>query len=296
MTLCNEQTSAIGFTIDDIARWPPIKRRATERQSINTALRRFIKHRIVFSPGTNSKRKRLYKIKHSVWALAYIEGDKDKPWLPLTPTPKDTSFLEIDEHRDHFDVQLTQEWFDILKQMANENNNQFTWGTASRSIKLSVNGKAFRGQVWIGPYWRTDAKKYFGDAFYEYLADLDRRGERRGDFCLPVGMKGKRITLGGRPAQWSASHYEAQLDVRARKNDQNLRDGLNGVVDQADFNIRMLDSMDAILASIEKQGDTHTEIVNALNKLTDLIDKSKPEPEYIRDSDAKDDRGNIAYQ
>ena len=296
MSLCSEHTSAVGFTKKDIARWPPIRQRKVESKSIDTALIRFIKHGIVFSPGANSKGKRLYRIKHSDWAIAYIQGDKEKPWLPLTPTPEDTTFLEIDEHRDHFNIQLTQEWFKILKQVAVESNNQFTWGTKSGSIKISVNGKAYKGQVWVGPYWRTDAKKYFGEAFYEYLADQDRRGMRRGDFCLPVGMKGERITLGGRPTQWSASHYEAQLDVRAAKNDQNLRDGLNGLVNQADFNIKMLDKMDAFLEALEKQGETQTKIAETLNSLLDAINKKPiPEPEYIQEPQEKDDKYDHSY-
>jgi len=296
LSLCNEHTNATGFTKREIAKWPPIKRRNIETKSIDTALRRFIKHGIIFSPGASSKGKRLYRIKHSDWAIAYIEGDKEKPWLPLTPTPDDTTFLEIDEHREHFNVQLTQEWFDILKQKALENNNQFTWGTKNRSIKVSVNGRSYKGQVWIGPYWRTDAKKYFGDAFLEYLTDLDNRGLRRGDFCLPVGMKGERITLGGRPTQWSASHYEAQLDVRAAKNDKNLRDGLNGVVNQADFNIRMLDGMDALLEALERQGNTQTETAEALKSVLELLKNEKKEPDYIRDSQEKTDRFDHSYR
>ena len=50
LSLCNEHTTARGFTEDEIARWPPIRDRKPKRNSVNKALHRFISIGIVFSP------------------------------------------------------------------------------------------------------------------------------------------------------------------------------------------------------------------------------------------------------
>jgi len=278
LSLCNEHTSAAGFTIDDMARLPTLKDRGIKRNSILQAMNRFSKLKIVFSPGSNSKGQRIYRISNTEWANAYIEGDKSKPWLSLTPTPPINEFPEKDEHRDHFDIELTAEWFDILQRNGEVKNNQWTW--RHRSFTISVNGSSLLGQLYIKPYWRTDIKRYFGQEFYDYIIDLDTRGLRQGDFCLPFGMKGERITLGGRPTQFSASHYSAQLDVRAKKSDKNARDGLFGVTDQANFNIRILDTMDALKEEMRELGEflkessgTSIEIMKAQNENMKMIAK-----------------------
>lgn len=285
LSLGSEHTAASGFTLDQIARWPPIASRKPKRDSISKALRRFVFIGIAFSPGVNQKGEPLFRIKNSEWAMAYIEGDKDKPWLPLTPTPPSDGFTEFDEHRDHYDVELRPEWFNVLQKHGREKNNQWTWNTDS--FTLSVNGKSLRGQLFFGPYWRTDIKKYFGQGFLDYLL----QSEPRGDFCLPLDLRGERINLGGRPTQFSASHYQAQLDIRAKKGDSNLRDGLLALTNQADFNVRVLDSLDAIHDVLKTQGDVQTKTAEALQNLVKLL-SPKVEPEY--EAPKKDDDGGGA--
>jgi hypothetical protein len=222
--------------------------------------------------------------------LAYIEGDKDKPWLPLTPTPPSDGFTEFDEHRDHFDIRLEPEWFTVLQKHGSEKNGQWTW--KARSFTLSVNGRSLKGQLFYGPYWRTDIKRFFGQGFLDYLMGL----EPRGDFCLPLDLRGERITLGGRPTQFSASHYQAQLDIRTKKGDSNLRDGLLGLTSQADFNVRILDSLDAIHDVLKAQGEVQTRATESLEKLLTLL-SPKVEPEYQtpKEKDEDDDQGGLMY-
>jgi hypothetical protein len=100
-------------------------------------------------------------------------------------------------------------------------------------------------------------------------------------------MKGERLTLGGRPTQWSSSHYTAQLDIRAKKNDKNLRDGMNGLTDQGTFNIRILDTFDAILETLTKQGEVQTRNTQALEKLVKLL-SPEPQGDYHGSSMDKD--------
>ena len=287
LTLCNERTSARGFTIDDIAKLPKLRDRQVKRNSIIIALNRFIKLGIAFSPGASSKNKKLYRIKNSQWAVAYIEGDKDKPWLSLTPTLGDDTFTDFDEHRDHFDIQLPKDSFDVLQRLGSEKNNQFTF--KCREYTISVNGKSLSGQVFVRPYWRTRIKRDFGEDFFNYLQDLDSRGARRGDFCLPIDVKGQRFTIGGRPTQFSSSHYPAQLDIRASKGDDHIRDGLLALTNQADFNTRILDFQDAVLEALEKQGASQTKMAETLEKLVKLLTPNG-EPEY-KNNDGKDEDG-----
>jgi len=291
LSLCNEHTTSEGFTLDQIASWPPIRARNVKRDSINKALRRFCTLGIVLSLRVNQKNKPLFRIKNSEWAIAYIEGDKNKPWLPLTPTPSKDEFTDFDEHRDHFDITLTTAAFDVLRKYGTENHNQFTW--RHKSFTISANGQSLKGQVYIKPYWRTDIKHYFGEEFYAYLADLDNRGARRGDLCLPIGMMGERISLGGRATQFSGSHFPAQLDVRARKDDKNLREGLNALVNQGDFNIRILDSLDAIvdgMKSIGEHNSRNTEVLEKLVKLLSPKADDEPKGDYQGKPMDKDDR------
>lgn len=290
LSLCNERATAIGFTIDEIAKWPPIRKAGIKRNSIYQAIHRFVKLEIAFSPGLNSKRKPLFRIRHTDWANAYIEGDAQKPWLTLTPTPLVAEFPVVDEHRDHFDIELTLEWFEVLKRHAQIKNNQYTW--RHKSFTISVNGVSLLGQLYIKPYWQSEIKRHFGQDFFEYITDMDRRGLRQGDFCLPLGMKGERLTLGGRPTQFSTSHWSPQLDVRAKKSDHNVRDGLYGLTNQGDFNIRVLDAMDALKAELQEIGDflrgsteKNLEFMNGVNAnmktIADLLKTAKEgEAEY----------------
>ena len=153
-----------------------------------------------------------------------------------------------------------------------------------------MNGKSKSGQLFLKPYWRTEIKKQFGEEFFDYLTNLDDKGARRGDFCLPLGTKGNRFTIGGRATQFSSSHYPAQLDVRCSKGDEHIRDGLKGLVNQADFNTRMLDFQDAVLEALSKQGEAQTNISKTLEKLIKIMTPNNVEPEY-KNHDGKDEDG-----
>jgi hypothetical protein len=269
LSLGNEHPDAIGFTIDDILKWPVFRLRNAKRNSVRVALYRFIKLGIVFSPSPSSSGPRLFKVKNSALARSYIEGDRERPWLSLAPTPSSSQFCEFDEHRDHFNVQLTKEWFERVKDKCEVNNNQYTF--RAKAFTLSVNGKSYAGQLFTRPYWRTEAKRQIGDDFYQYLADKESKGGFEGDFCLPIGVKGQRFTIGGRPTQFSASHYPAQLDVRRSKSDSHIIEGLKALINQADFNTRTLDFEDAVLETLKRQGETQSTIAEAIQKLVRLF-------------------------
>ena len=281
VSLSNEHPTAIGFTLDQIASWPPLRAKGVERDSVNKAVHRFLSLQIAYSPGMNQSGKKLFRIINNEWANAYIEGDPTKPWLPLTPTPPSNAFPVVDEHKDHFDVELTREWFAIVKRYASVANNQYTW--KHKSFTISVNGSSLKGQVYIRPYWRTDIEQVFGKGFLDYLMKQDLSG----DFCLPFGVKGERISLGGRATQFSASHFPAQLDVQCKKSDKNVREGLYAVTDQAAFNIKVLDTFDALLETLTKQGEVQTRNTEALEKLVRLLSPS-PELEYKQDNKPND--------
>jgi hypothetical protein len=287
LSLCNEHTSAVGFTIDDIARLPSLKDRKIKRNSIIKAFDRFIKLNIVFSGGTNAKGQRLYRIKNNELANAYIEGDPKKPWLPLTPPVEVDEFPDVDNHRPHYPVQLTKEWFERLKRQAQVKSNEYTLRT--KEFTLSVNGTSFKGTLYIKPYWRTGVQKFFGQDFLDYIMGLDSKGMKRGDFCLPVDVKGERFTIGGRPTQFSSSHYPAQLDIRASDKDSHIKEGLYALTNQADFNVRVLDMFDALLETLNKQGEVQRRNTEALEKLVKLLTPNA-EPEY-KNGDKKDDDG-----
>lgn len=290
LSLGNEHPDRPGFTIDDVLKWPVFKQRKTPKNSAAHALERFIGLQIVFSPGSDATGNRLFRIKNSEWAMAYIAQDPNKPWIPLTPTPSSVEFADYDEHRDHFDVVLTAEWFSRIRGVCEVNNGQHTFRT--KAFTLSVNEKSLRGQMFVRPYWREEAKRRIGEDFYAYLLSLETRGALRGDFCLPLDVKGQRFYVGGRPTQFSASHYEAQLDVRASKGDQHIRDGLAALVNQADFNTRALDFQDAVLETLKKQGETETKIAETLQKIMkqffpEVEQGYQPQPE---------DKGGFAYR
>ena len=290
LSLGNEHPDRRGFTIDDIIKWPVFKKRNTPRNSIGHALKRFLGLQIAFSPGINTTGDRLYRIKNSQWAMAYIARDVEKPWIPLTPTPAPTEFSEFNEHRDHFPVVLTAEWFARIRGVCESSNGQFTFRT--KAFTLSVNEKSLRGQVFIRPYWREEVKRRIGDDFYQYLASLESKGAMRGDFCLPLDVKGQRFYVGGRPTQFSASHYEAQIDIRASKSDAHIRDGLAALINQADFNTRTLDFEDAVLETLKKQGETETKIVETLQK---IVSQFFPEAEHGYQPPPEDE-GAFLYQ
>jgi hypothetical protein len=261
-----------------IMKWPVFKERNVPRGSVRKAYERFIKLEIVSSPGTDADKQRLYRVKNTQLANAYIEHDPKRPWIPLTPTPPNDDFLDYDEHRDHFDVELTRECFDRLGMHFKANNGQHTFRT--KAFTLSVNGKSLLGQLFIRPYWRTEVKRLIGEDFYNYLVEMELRGGMRGDFTLPIDVKNERIYLGGRPTQFSASHYPAQLDVRRSRNDTHVKDGLLALTNQADFNIKTLDFEDAILETLQKQGEVQTRQTELLKKIMQEIQMTngkKPE-------------------
>ena len=281
LSLCNEHTTSEGFTLDQIASWPPIRARNVKRDSINKALRRFLSLGIILSSRAIFKNKPLFRIKNSEWAIAYIEGDKNKPWLPLTPRVGSDDFPDVDKHRPHYPIQLTEPWFDMLRRLANEKSNEYT--LATKEFTISVNGSSFKGTLYVKPYWRTGVQKVFGQAFLDYVLSLDQKGMKRGDFCLPLDVKGERFTIGGRPTQFSASHYPAQLDVRASDKDSHIKDGLYALTNQADFNVRVLDMFDSLLETLTKQSQAQTRNTEALEKLVKLLtpgDKPGTETEY----------------
>lgn len=283
LSLGNEHPDAIGFTIDDILKWPVFRLRNAKRNSVRVALYRFIKLGIVFSPSSSSSGPRLFKVKNSALARSYIEGDRERPWLSLAPTPSSSQFCEFDEHRDHFNVRLTKEWFERVKDKCEVNNNQYTF--RAKAFTLSVNGRSYAGQMFTRPYWRTGVKHQIGEDFYQYLAGMESNGGLHGDLCLPIGLMGQRFTIGGRPTQFSASHYPAQLDIRRSKNDSNLFDGLMALVSQADFYTRILDSQDAIHKVLEKHGEMFQKLFRILF----------PESEQSYQSSSQD-RGDFAYR
>jgi hypothetical protein len=290
LSLCNEHSTSKGFTLDQIASWPPIRARNVKRDSINKALRRFVALGIVLSGRASFKNKPLFRIKNPEWAIAYIEGDKDKPWLPLTPPVPTDEFPDVDKHRPHYPIKLTNEWFDKVKRHGQEKANEFT--LRAKEFTISVNGKSLKGTLYIKPYWRTGVQKFFGQEFLDYILSMDSKGMKRGDFCLPLDVKGERFTIGGRPTQFSASHYPAQLDIRASDKDSHIKDGLYALTNQADFNVRVLDMFDALLETLNKQGEVQTRNTEALEKLVKLL-SPKPEPEYQAPKD--DDKGGLMY-
>ena len=297
LSLCNEHTGSIGFTLDDVMKWPVFQERKVPRGSIRKAFERFIKLEIMSSPGTNSEGKRLYRIKNSLWANAYIESDPDKPWIPLTPTPPKDDFLDYDEHRDHFDIELTRECFDRLGGHFESSNGQFTWRT--KAFTLSINGKSLLGQLFVRPYWRTEVRKLIGDDFYNYLVEMEVRGGMRGDFALPIDVVGQRFYLGGRPTQFSASHYPAQLDVRRSRDDSHVKDGLLALTNQADFNIKTLDFEDAVLETLKKQGEVQTrqtELLKNIMQQLQMTNGKKPEPEEQPYQAPSEDKRDYSYR
>ena len=283
LSLGNEHPDRPGFTIDDVIKWPVFKKRGTPRKSVGKALDRFIDLAIVFSPGSNGPGKRLYRVKNPEWAMAYIAGDNEGPWQPVTPTPSSDQFCDFDEHREHLDVRLTRKWFERIKERCEVNNNQYTLRT--KAFTLSLNGKSYAGQIFTRHYWRSEVKHQIGEDFYQYLADKELKEGLQGDFCLPIGVMGQRFTIGGRSTQFSASHYPAQLDIRRSKNDSHIIDGLAALVNQADFYTRVLDSQDAIRKVLEKQG------VMLQNVFRIIF----PESEQSYQSSSQD-RGDVAYR
>jgi hypothetical protein len=290
LSLGSEHPDKPGFTIDEVAKWPIFRSRGTPRKSVDKALDRFIRLGIVFSPGFKGSGKKLFHIRDSEWAMAYIARDSGKPWIPLTPPPLSVEFHDFNEHRTHCKVQLKNEWFERIKGKCRVKNNQYTLGT--KRFTLSVNGKSYAGQLFTRPYWRTDVKRLIGDDFYQYLADKESKGDFEGDFCLPIGVKGQRFTIGGRPTQFSASHYPAQLDVRRSKSDSHIVEGLKALINQADFNTRTLDFEDAVLETLKRQGETQTTIAEAIQKLVRLF---FPQSE-LSYQPSSEDGGDPAYR
>lgn len=277
LSLCNEHTSANGFTKQEIARWAPIQEKAISDKTLDTHLKRFIRSGIVESPGFNARNKRIYRIKNNQWANLYIEGGKERPWLTPNPNPPSDSFLEKDEHRPHFNVVLTPEVAGRILGYCDLNHGQRT--LRAKAFVLSFNEKSLRGQIFVRPYWRTEVRRKIGEDFYEYLVKEEATGNLQGDFCLPIDVKGERFYIGGRPTQFSASHYTAQLDVRAKANDAHLRDGLYALTNQADFNVRTLDFQDAVLETLQKQGEAQTKLRMMLEKVVKVLNP-EPEREY----------------
>ncbi|MEW5748477.1 MAG: hypothetical protein AB1793_06825 [Candidatus Thermoplasmatota archaeon] len=247
--MCNQYSSSRGFTADDIIKCPEFKKRGTKKASIEKALRRFVKLGIATSPGLNSKGHRLYRIKNREWAISYIEGSSDKPWIMVTPSLPGNEFTDYDEHRTYLLVDLTAEWMDTLIAKGERGNDQYTLRT--QSFTLTVNGRSRRGQFFYRPYWRAAVERHFGKEFLEYLLKLMSEGRARTDFCLPVDIKGERLTIGGRPTQFGSSHYPAEMDIRCQKSDHNIRDGIKGLVNQADFNVRILDVLDKLSKAVD---------------------------------------------
>lgn len=253
---------------------------------------RFERFGIVHSPGVSPSGRRLYQVKDRELAMAYIARDPGRPWQSLSPTPPSHSLLEYDEHRSHFNVKLTLEQFEQIRSNPDVHvkNNQYT--LRRETYTLSVNGKSHAGQVFVRTGWEAGVKQDLGESVYDYLAGLESEGSMKGDLCIPIGIKGNRFTIAGRPTQFSASHYRAQLDIRRVKNDTCIIEGVLAVTNQIEFNTRMLDFNDKILRMLEKQGEVQEKTGAMLTRLLKVL-SSDSEPAY---QSSVDDGEGFAYQ
>jgi uncharacterized protein with von Willebrand factor type A (vWA) domain len=64
---------------------------------------------------------------------------------------------------------------------------------------------------------------------------------------------------------------------------------MNGLTDQGTFNIRILDTFDAILETLTKQGEVQTRNTQALEKLVKLL-SPEPQGDYHSAKPEADDR------
>ncbi len=244
-----------------------------------------------------------YRLKNPSWAIAYIQGDRTKPWLSLPPHPPEVSWQVQNKHRLAYDVQLTQGDFEKARQIGEFSPNPRNGGQVvvkRKEFSLSVNARTGRGEVYLFQGWDAGILRYFSQEFHQFLANQVSQKSGREHISLPVEYVNNRIKVGGSDVVLAGSHYPIELDLQGLESDMKGKKIVQLLTDQMLFNrtiIGMEGSLDRMESGLVQLSGNLLKLAETQAKTNELLDKlingKKPEPEPPYTPPSEDDDSNF---
>jgi len=288
------------LTLDDILKASGIARRHPKRKSVAKELDRHIASGFVERVRMDDGKTWGFRLKNPSWAIAYIQGDKNKPWLSLPPKPPEVSWQLQNRHRPAYDLQLTQADFEKARQMGEFTPNARNGGQVvvkRKEFTLSVNARTGRGEIYLFQGWDAGILRYFSAELHQFLANQVSKKSGREHISLPVEYVNNRIKVGGSDVVLAGSHYPIELDLQGLESDMKGKKIVQLLTDQMLFNrtiIGMEGSLDRMESGLVQLSGNLLKLAETQAKTNELLDKlvngRKPEePPYQPPSEDKRD-------
>ena len=276
------------LTLDQILKSSGIAKRNPKRKSIAKELDRHLASGFIERTRMDDGKTWGYRLLNPSWAIAFIQGDKTKPWLSLPPKPPEVAWQIQDKHRLTYDVQLTQADFEKARQIGEFTPNPRNGGQVvvkRKEFTLSVNVRTGRGEAWLFQGWDAGILRYFSPELHQFLADQVSKKSGREHISLPVEYVNNRIKVGGMDVVLAGSHYPIELDLQGLQSDMKGKKIVQLLTDQMLFN-RTIIGMEGSLGRIEsglvllsgnllKLAETQAKT----NELLDRLINGKPKPD-----------------
>lgn len=245
-----------------------------------------------------------FRLKNPTWAIAYIQSDKNKPWLSLPPKPPETAWQVQDIHRKAYDVRLTRWDLDKAKEIGESTPNPRNGGQVvvkRKEFTLSVNSRTGRGEVYLFQGWDAGILRYFSQELHQSLADQVSKKTGREHISLPIEVANQRIKVGGSDVVIAGSHYPLELDLQGLESDVKGKKVVQLLTDQMLFNRTIigiegsLDRMESGLVQLSGNLLKLAETQAKTNELLDRLINGKPKPDDTPYKPTKEDSHDHFY-
>lgn len=244
---------ADAFTVDELIKFPVIRRRDPKRNTVRIYLKRHLTNGIIEKVRLADGKTWAYRVLKPVEAVAFIRGDKKKPWLKVPPNP-DVTFSIQNRHRVTYLVQLRKDDLEAMQRTAEYRPNRRNGGAyllKRKEFTLSVNARTGKGQIWLFNGWDAAVRRIFSAEFHQTLAQLVGNREGQEHFSVPVEFMGKKVRIGGSYLQYCGSHYPFEIDICGPEKDKNKVQAVQMMTDFLEFNkvlLQIRDDLNALLA------------------------------------------------
>ncbi len=282
-----------------------IAKRKAKRKSVAKELDRHIASGFIEPVKMDDGRTKGFRLLNPTWAIAFIQGDKNKPWLSLPPKPPEVAWQVQNKHRLAYDFQLTQTDFEKAKLIGMFKPNERNGGqivVKRKEFTLSVNARTGRGEAYLFQGWDAGVLRYFSPELHQFLANEVSNKTGREHISLPVEYVNNRIKVGGSDAVFAGSHYPIEIDLQGLQSDMKGKKIVQLLTDQMLFNrtiIGMEESLGRIESGLVLLSGNLLKLAEANSKTNELLDKlingKKPEQQPEAKKSSPPDKWTSLY-
>lgn len=257
---------AQSFTIDELLRFPVVKRRKAKRNTVRIQLERQRTNGLIEKVRLADGRTWAYRVKDPNAALSFIRNEASKPWVKVPPNPPEVSFEIQNRHRVTYLIHLSKEDLERVMELGQVAPNKRNGGLLllrRKQFTLSVSVVTGRGQIWLFNGWDAEVRRVFSQAFCDNLVQMVSAREGQEHISVPVEFMGHKIRIGGSYLHLCGSHYPFEIDISGPEKDRNKVKAVQILTDQLEFAKVMLgirDSIDAMLGRIGNMEKTEGEL------------------------------------